>query len=228
MDSLILFCIIGLFGFVFFLINIFTLLNHSALTDMITAEPVALILIIVVYIIDIFLIKELIPSIKKSFGLALKGFQKRFMKRDKLLSADDEKIIARLRELKKVDLNDGKVYRTLHFCQLVQNLENSDCAKECYFEAMCRKETLDEVKQCENILLETAKECKQKGRIEQANQILQEISENNLLFDRDSWNREYEVYEQNVATETEALTNWSFGIVLIIGISILLFTISAS
>ncbi|MDE6568041.1 MAG: hypothetical protein K2K70_09975 [Lachnospiraceae bacterium] len=132
------------------------------------------ILILIAIVIDLILLclvmARFMPPICSSFQLMRSGLRnhrtaKKESKKLKKLLKSEELDVNRLQELRDKRISESATKRTLHFCQLIENIAGEEQLQDCLSEVREKQGVLDEINDIENRILKVAESCKNAGDI---------------------------------------------------------------
>ncbi len=113
---------------------------------------------------------KIMPSVSSSFQLMKGGLKnRRVAKKEsanlKELLKDEKLGLNRLQELRDERINESATKRTLHFCQLIENIVGNEQLQDCMSEVRKKQSVLDEMNEIENKVFKVAESCKNAGDI---------------------------------------------------------------
>lgn len=113
---------------------------------------------------------KIMPSVSSSFQLMKGGLKnRRVAKKEsanlKELLKDEKLDLNRLQELRDERINESATKRTLHFCQLIENIVGNEQLQDCMSEVRKKQSALDEMNEIENKVFKVAESCKNAGDI---------------------------------------------------------------
>ena len=130
------------------------------------------ILIFIAVVIDFILIflamAKIMPSANSSFQLMRSGLKnRRIAKKEsanlKKLLKKEKPDVNRLQELRDKRISESDTKRTLHFCQLIENIAGEEQLQDCLSEVRKKQSVLDEISDIENKVFKVAESYKNAG-----------------------------------------------------------------
>ena len=132
------------------------------------------ILILIAVVTDFILLflamAKIVPPVISSFQLMRSGLKnRRIAKKEsanlKKLLKKEKPDVDRLQELRDKRISESDTKRTLHFCQLIENIAGEEQLQDCLSEVRKKQSVLDEISDIENKVLKVAESCKNAGDI---------------------------------------------------------------
>ncbi|MDE6169408.1 MAG: hypothetical protein K2G28_13235 [Acetatifactor sp.] len=112
-------------------------------------------------IIDLFLLYYVIKKIAVSFRLVRSGLKNRALAKETAACLKnglekEELYVCRLQELRELNVRQGNVRRTVHFCQLVETLIGREQMQACLSRVSEKQHVLEEIGDIENKIFDLA------------------------------------------------------------------------
>lgn len=192
------------------------------------------IIIFVAVVIDIILLwlamAKIMPPIGSSFQLMRSGLKnRRIAKKEsaklKKLLKSEELDVNRLQELRDKRISESATKRTLHFCQLINNIVGKEQLQDCLSAVREKQSVLDEINNLENRILKVAENCKNAGNIKKCKYYLDILKTTKITPDITRLENDCEEQLLRRERESKAIRSWQKGICCLLVILVTIFAI---
>lgn len=187
--SIFLLLVIFLLGLAFFFegnIMIIAAICGNDIVDFSEYWIVALVAVVIDIALICLALKRFGPPVSFSFRLMRSGLENRRIakkesaKLEKLLKSENLDV-DRLQELRDKRISESATKRTLHFCQLIENIAGKEQLQDCLSEVREKQSVLDEINDIENRILKVAESCKNAGDIKKCEYYLNILKSTNKI-----------------------------------------------
>ena len=192
------------------------------------------IIILVAVVIDIILLwlamAKIMPPISSSFQLMRSGLKnRRIAKKEsaklKKLLKSEELDVNRLQELRDKRISESATKRTLHFCQLIDNIVGKEQLQDCLSAVREKQSVLDEINNLENRILKVAENCKNAGNIKKCKYYLNILKTTKITPEITRLENDCEEQLLQREREGKAIRSWQKGICCLLVILVTIFAI---
>ena len=175
------------------------------------------ILIFIAVVIDFILIflamAKIMPSANSSFQLMRSGLKnRRIAKKEsanlKKLLKKEKPDVNRLQELRDKRISESDTKRTLHFCQLIENIAGEEQLQDCLSEVRKKQSVLDEISDIENKVFKVAESYKNAGDFYECKHYLDILKAEKITPEITSLENEYMEQVLRRERERRAIRLW--------------------
>lgn len=190
------------------------------------------IIVLVAVVIDLILIclvlARFMPPVCSSFQLMRNGLKnRRIAKKEsaklKKLLKSEKLDVDRLQELRDKRINESATKRTLHFCQLIENIAGKEQLQDCLSEVREKQSVLDEINDLENRILKVAESCKNAGDIKKCKYFLNILKTAKITPEITRLENDCEEQLLRREIESKAIRSWQKGVCCLLIILIIVF-----
>lgn len=192
------------------------------------------IIILVAVVIDIILLcfamAKIMPPISSSFQLMRSGLQnRRIAKKEsaklKKLLKSEELDVNKLQELRDKRISESATKRTLHFCQLMENIAGKEQLQDCLSKVIEKQSVLDEMNDLENRIFKVAESCKNAGDIKKCQYYLNILKTTKITSEITRLENDCEEQLLWRERESKAIRSWQKGVCYLLIILIIVLAV---
>lgn len=192
------------------------------------------IIVVIAVVIDLILLclamVIIMPPISSSFQLMRSGLKnRRIAKKEsaklKKFMKSEELDVNRLQELRDKRISESATKRTLHFCQLIENIAGKEQLHDCLSEVREKQGVLDEINDLENRILKVAESCKNAGDIKKCKYYLNILKNTKITSEITRLENDCEEQLLQRERESKAIRSWLKGVCCLLVILITIFAI---